>query len=100
VRLGQLAGDDTRVPVLLERLEADRPEQLLGSRELREEPFEVAAAEGLRDGAHERALRGAGWPDEQDVIARENGAERTVDDLAALGEAGVELLPELVDRAA
>jgi hypothetical protein len=32
------------------------------------------------------------------VIAREHRAQRAVDDLAALGEAGVEVLAELLDR--
>ena len=68
-------------------LRRHRPEQLLGRRELGEQPLEVAAAERLRDGADERALRGAGRAEEQDVLAGEDGARGAVDDVFALGEA-------------
>jgi hypothetical protein len=45
--LRELPADDAGVAVLLERREADRAEELLGRAEPREEPLEVAAAEGL-----------------------------------------------------
>ena len=41
---------------------------------------------------------GIGRAEEEDVLPRDHGAERAVDDVSALGEAGVEIVAELLDR--
>ena len=94
---GQLAGDDAGEAVLLQRLERDGAEELLGRGELGEQALEVGAAEGDGDGADQRRLGGAGRAEQQDVLAGEDGGQGAVDDVLALGEAGGEVGAEVVD---
>ena len=86
--LGQLAGDDPGESVLLQGLERDGPEELLGGGELGEQALEVAAAEGLGDGAGQGGLGRAGGAEEQDVLAGEYGSQGAVDDVLAARGSG------------
>jgi hypothetical protein len=73
------------------------PKSSSGVEKLGEEPLEVGPAERLRERPHERALRGSRRAQQQDVIAAEQGIERSLDDLTALGELGSEILSELLE---
>jgi len=96
-RLGQLAGGEPDEAVLRQSLEADRAEQLLGRRELGEQPLEVAAAEHLREAADERRLRGARRAEQEHVLAGEHRREGAIDDVLALGELRHQVGAKLID---
>jgi hypothetical protein len=73
--LGHHALGAAAVGALAEGGDVDRPEELVGLGEAREQVLEVVAVDVAREGADEGALRGAGRADERDVLARDDGDE-------------------------
>jgi hypothetical protein len=94
--LRQLVGRDAGVPIVLESFEAHWTEDFLRDGELREETLEVSSAECLCDSACERALAGARWAKQEDVIAGKQCEQSSLDELAALGELDGEVLSEVL----
>ena len=73
---GQVAVDQALVAVVLQRLQRQRAEQLLGRGEAREQPLEVArAAEGAVQPPRQFALGGARRADQQHVFAGQRGQQ-------------------------
>jgi hypothetical protein len=103
VGLGQLAGRDPAVLVLLEPGDADRAEQLLGRREPGQQAGERGAAQPPHHGLHQQALGAARRADQQDVLPGDERRERQVHLRVALdqggrqlGAGGGELVPDRV----
>src|SRR5205085_6519103 len=65
VGLGQLAGGDAPVAVLLQPGHGDRTKTLLGGGVLREQDGELPAVHPAHQGVQQQALGGAGRADEQ-----------------------------------
>ena len=85
VRLRQLAGRDPSVLVEFESAQAHRPEDLLGCRELGEQPGEVVGAlDAAAQLVGEHRLGGARGTDEQEVLAGDQSGERSLDHLGSL----------------
>jgi hypothetical protein len=98
VRLGKLVRRHAPVLVALERRERDRAEQLLGRREAREQPVEVAGAvEAAAELLREHRLGGAGRAHEEHVLSREQRGERGVDRLVAFDEEPAQLRRERLE---
>ena len=73
------------VAVFLERADRQRPEELLRHGEAGQQALEIArVAKGEVDAARERALGGAGRPDEQGVLTRQRGEQTRAQHLPAL----------------
>ena len=95
VGLRQLVGREPAVVVLLERLQADRAEQLLRRREARQQPLEVGGpVDPPADLVGEHRLGGAGRPDHQHMLRRDERHERAVDQLVPLEEDLLQLVPD------
>ena len=95
VRLRQLVRRQPPVVVLLERLQADRSEQLLGRREPGEQPLEVVRpGEPAADLVGEHRLGGARRADHQHMLRCDKRHERAVDELGSLQEDLLQLVPD------
>ena len=83
------------VAVLLQRGDGQRAEQLLGHREAREQPLEIARpGEGQVKPPRQLALGGAGRADQQGVLAGQRRQKRQPDHAATLDQAGLEVVEQ------
>jgi len=87
VRLRQFVGRHTPVLVAFEGLQRHGPKQLLGRRELGEQPLEVLRpVDAPAQFVGEHRLGGPGRADQQQVLPGEQCGECPVDDLGAVKE--------------
>mmetsp|Transcript_7892 Transcript_7892/g.23585 ORF Transcript_7892/g.23585 Transcript_7892/m.23585 type:complete len:205 (-) Transcript_7892:406-1020(-) len=70
---GQVAVHLALVPVLLETLHAQRPEELLGNRKTGEEALEVATMTHLAEPSGELGLGGTGRAEQEEVLPGQRG---------------------------
>src|SRR5439155_22355698 len=95
VRLRQLVRREPPVVVLLERLQADRPEQLLRRGEAGKQPLEVLGpGDPAADLVGEHRLGRARRADHEHMLLRDKGDERSVDELGPLEEDLLHLVPD------
>src|SRR5215469_14302584 len=95
MRLGQLMRGDAPVVVLLESLQADSAEDLLGRAELREQPLKIVRAfDSAAQLVRQHRLGGSWRSDDQDVIRRQQGDDCAVDQIDTLEEHAVEFFAD------
>ena len=98
MRLREFVGGDPAVVVLLQGLEAHRPEDLFRRAEAGQEPLEVARpGNAAADLVGEHRLCGARRADDENVLGREQRGERAVDQIAALQKRLPELFADLFE---
>ena len=86
LRLRQHARRVALVRAVAERGDVDRAEDLVGLREAREQVLEVAGLHQLGQGADERALGRARGPEQDAVLAGDDGDHQEADDLVLAEE--------------